>query len=206
MAMTALTLWIAAGITAAGGGGMTDQTMPPARLALALKVAGQGLPHCRSYLADGSEEPCLPRFALRRGSGINGWSRGGAIAFTHKAATRLSDDEFALLAGHEIAHWYLGHQGSTRASEQAADRLGAELACRAGFDLVKGASLFGHLRPSRHHPPAAERRAAVLAVGCGGARAVVALADGGRQLDRSVNLSSERHAVITLKSVIYAAA
>jgi len=179
MGMAVLTILIAAGFAAAGGGGGGEQTMPPERLALALKVAGQGLPHCRSYLADGSEAPCLPRFALRRGSEINGWSRGGAIAFTHAAATRLSDDEFALLAGHEIAHWYLGHQGSTHASEQAADRLGAELACRAGFDPVKGASLFRHLRADRVHARAEVRVAAVSALGCGGAKAVAALADGG---------------------------
>ena len=57
----------------------------------------------------------------------------------------------------------------TLANELAADRMGAELACRAGFDPAAGASLFRHLRPSRVHPKAGVRRAAVLAVGCGDA-------------------------------------
>ncbi len=155
------------------------QPLPAEQLEIALRVAGPGLPHCRSTLADGSEAPCLPAFALRPGGTVNGWSLGPRIPFSQAATRRLNRNEFALLAGHEIAHWYLGHQASTPETERAADRLGAQLACQAGFDPVAGASLFGYLRPSRRHPPAAERRAVVLAVGCGGKRAVVAMADGG---------------------------
>ncbi len=59
--------------------------------------------------------------------------------------------------------------GQHPANELAADRMGAELACRAGFDPAAGASLFRHLRPSRVHPKAGVRRAAVLAAGCGDA-------------------------------------
>jgi hypothetical protein len=141
--------------------------LPAPHRAIALSVAGEGLPACRSYPPGGGEEPCLPQFAVRRGGTVNGWSRGARITFTAAATTRLSRDEFALLAGHEIAHWYLGHRGSTPQAELAADRLGAQLACRAGFNVAAGASLFRHLAPSKLHPPATQRRAAVLEAGCG---------------------------------------
>lgn len=124
------------------------------------------MPACQSYRPDGTEGACLPVFAVRRGSGINGWSLAGRISFSSAATIRLNRDEFALLAGHEIAHYYLGHKGSTKAAELAADRLGAELACKAGFDPVSGMTLFRHLRSSRVHPSSGERRAAVLAAGC----------------------------------------
>lgn len=56
--------------------------------------------------------------------------------FTRGATTRLTADEFALLAGHEIAHWYLGHTGegdaaTRREAELAAHCLGASPACPA---------------------------------------------------------------------------
>lgn len=110
--------------------------LPDDRQAIALKVAAQGLPECRMYHADGSEGPCLPIFTVTRGKAVNSRSLAGQIAFTHGATTRLSDDEFALLAGHEIAHWYLGHRGSSLEAELAADRLGALLACRAAVLAV----------------------------------------------------------------------
>jgi hypothetical protein len=142
--------------------------LPPDRLAIALKVAGPGLPHCRSYHPDGSEGPCLPRFVLVPGRRINGWSAAGLIRITRGAADRLDPDAFALLAGHEIAHWYLGHAPASPAAELAADRLGAELACRAGYDVARGAGLLAHLTPDRVHPRREVREAVVLGVECGG--------------------------------------
>jgi hypothetical protein len=140
--------------------------VPKHHLDIANSVAGEGKPACQSYRSDGTEGPCLPVFAVHRGSGVNGWSLAGRVTFSSGAITRLSNDEFALLAGHEIAHYYLGHKGSTPAAELAADRLGADLACKAGFDPVSAVSLFRYLRPSKVHPPSGERRAAVLEVGC----------------------------------------
>ena len=51
-------------------------------------------------------------------SGVN--DKQYTITFTRGATERLTEDEFALLAGHEIAHWYLGHRGSSVAAELAA--------------------------------------------------------------------------------------
>ncbi len=153
--------------------------LPEPQREIALRIAGQGLPSCRSHHPGGGEGPCLPDFAMRPDGPVNGWSLGGRITFTTAATTRLSRDEFALLAGHEIAHWYLGHRGSSPDAELAADRLGAQLACQAGFDVAAGASLFRHLRPGRNHPPAERRREAVLGVQCGNPPGV-AIGDGYR--------------------------
>ena len=119
------------------------------------------------YHADGREGPCLPRFAVTPSGQINGRSRAGHITFTRGATTRLTADEFALLAGHEIAHWYLGHTKSSHEAELAADRLGAQLACQAGYDVAKGANVYRFLGKSRAHPDRVVRRATVLAAGCG---------------------------------------
>lgn len=137
--MAALAILALIGAAASSTGGAS--ALPPDYLAIALKVAGQGLPGCRSYHPDGTEGPCLPRFALKRSGGINGWSLDGTITFTRGATKRLTKDEFALLAGHEIAHWNLGHRGSSVEAELAADQLGAELACKAGYDVARGARL-----------------------------------------------------------------
>lgn len=144
---------------------MTDP-LPPDRLAIAMSVAGQGRPACRLYHPDRREEPCLPTFSVTEGKAVNGQGLAGHIIFTRGAITRLTDDEFALLAGHELAHWYLGHTRTDRAAELAADRLGAKLACRAGHDPASGITLFRFLKQSRVHPPRAQRVAAVLAVPC----------------------------------------
>lgn len=146
--------------------------LPPDYQAIALRVAGPGRPECRMYHADGREGPCLPSFALSPSGSINGHSRAGHITFTRGATTRLTADEFALLAGHEIAHWYLGHTGdgdaaTRREAELAADRLGAQLACQAGYDVAKGAAVFRFMSKSRVHPEREVRVRTVLAVGCG---------------------------------------
>ncbi|PLK26433.1 hypothetical protein [Novosphingobium sp. TH158] len=145
---------------------VTTPTLPPSHLAIALAVAGQGQPGCTAYHPDGSTGPCLPRFAIRGGGGVNGQSLGMQITFTRGATTRLTRDEFALLAAHEVAHSYLGHNGSSREAELAADRLGAQLACQAGFDPQAGTGLFRFLRSGSKHPKAEQRRAAVLSVPC----------------------------------------
>ena len=147
-------------------GSVSGTALPADHLDIAIRVAGQGLPHCTTYHSDGTASPCLPQFALRNGNQVNGWNLRGQIAFTVGATRHLNRDEFALLAGHEIAHWYLGHTQSSHANELAADQLGAELACRAGFDPVAGSGLYGHLISDRRHPAQNVRREAVLQVAC----------------------------------------
>lgn len=153
-------------------------TLPSEHLEIALRVAGAGLPACSSYLADGSVQACLPKFAVKGGGRVNGWSFGGRITFTQGAIQKLTNDEFAVLAGHEIAHWYLGHNGSSPRAELEADKLGIDLACKAGFNVSAGLGLFRHIRSNRSHGSANIRIEAAQAAQCPGGQP----RQGGRQL------------------------
>ena len=135
-------------------------------LDIALRVAGDGLPDCRSYLADGRVQPCLPAFTVKRSNSVNGWSQGGRITFTQGAIQKLTREEFAILAGHEIAHWYLGHKGSSPQAELDADRLGLALACRAGFNIGAGLGLFRYIRTNSSHGRTNLRMKAVYSAQC----------------------------------------
>ncbi|MFM5953625.1 MAG: hypothetical protein ACKOPE_04895 [Novosphingobium sp.] len=140
--------------------------LPEPQRAIALAVAAPGRPHCTATAPDGTSGPCLPVFTLSSGGGVNARTLGDSIRITRGAARKLSPQEFALLAAHEVAHSWLGHDRSTHANELAADRLGAELACRAGFDPLAGLSLYRHLRSGKTHPPGEQRRATIAAVPC----------------------------------------
>lgn len=133
---------------------------------IALRVAGKGFPDCRSYLLDGTVRPCFPAFVVKRGGRINAWSLGGVITLSEGAVQRLNRDEFAILVGHEIAHWYLGHKTSSPQAELEADKLGLLLACDAGFDIQIGLGLFRHLRTSRSHGNSVTRMKAVRLADC----------------------------------------
>jgi Zn-dependent protease with chaperone function len=141
-------------------------TLAEDRHIVAGDIAAAGRPACISYHADGTVTPCRPHIVLVPGRSINAWRKGSQIRITRAAAEKLSPDEFALLAGHEIAHYYLDHTGNSRTNELAADRLGAELACKAGYDPVAGASMLRFLRAGPHHPRTAARREVVLAATC----------------------------------------
>lgn len=141
-------------------------TLADERKAIASDVAAAGRPACTSFHPDGSETPCRPTIALVPGRSINAWRQGSQIRFTRAASERLTPNEFALLAGHEIAHYYLGHKDNSRANELAADRLGAELACKAGYDPRAGASLLRYLKAGPNHPRAAVRLKAILEAPC----------------------------------------
>jgi hypothetical protein len=136
------------------------------RQAIAADLVRTGKPGCTSYGADGVEAPCRPAIALVPGRSINAWRQGAQIRITRAASQRLNRDEFALLTAHEIAHYYLGHTDNSQANELAADRLGAELACRAGYDPAAGASVLRFLRAGPHHPRRAVRLQVVLGVDC----------------------------------------
>lgn len=139
----------------------------PAQLAeIAQKVASDGMPNCKSYRPDGSEGPCIPIFILRNGRSVNGYSEIGKITLTTTSAERLTQDEFALLVGHELAHLYLGHRRSTVDNELAADQMGAQLACKAGFSPESGVTLFRYVGQGRDHPQRAARIQSVLQVKC----------------------------------------
>lgn len=65
-----------------------------------------------------------------------------------------NDDELALVAGHELAHIILDRdleaQGiHNKRKEDAADKLGAELASCAGYDIVRGSLLWNRFDKAR---------------------------------------------------------
>ena len=138
----------------------------PQQADIAERVVGASTPECLVYRPDQTQEPCRPVFAVTAGVHVNAWTKGERINLSRGAVLRLNHDEFALLIAHEVAHYLLGHRISSPEVELAADRLGAELACRAGHDPAAGLSLLKHLAAGRSHPPRAQRRAVILGVPC----------------------------------------
>ena len=141
-------------------------SLTPARAAVVSRVLGDGKPDCLSYLPDGSQAPCIPSLLVTPDQDVHGAAKGVEIEISAGAMNRLTEDEFALLVGHELAHWFLGHHESQPATEIAADRLGATLACRAGFNAHAGATLFRYFSGSTTYPEPKRRRRAVLQVPC----------------------------------------
>ena len=94
---------------------------------------------------------CPARVRLARSSQANAFATGSYVVMTTRLLGALrSDDELAIIIGHELAHNILHHEerieqqahsGSggkaarIRAAEEEADRLGLRLAAAAGYDL-----------------------------------------------------------------------
>lgn len=150
--------------------------VPPDRtteyLAVAAHVAGTGKPGCMAYSSGGTTGACLPHYTVKRGRRINAWAYQGNIEFSSAAIGRLTSDQFALLAGHEIAHFYLGHTQSSVTTELEADMLGALLACRAGYRMEAAAGLYRYARGGRSYPSPKLRRRVIMDLAatadCGG--------------------------------------
>jgi len=130
---------------------------------------------------------CPARVRLARSGQMNAFAnRGYAIMTTALLGFMQSDDEIAIVLGHEIAHVILGHperldaqgvprqgplrtlgaNGSrVRATEEEADRLGLRLAWAAGYDVSAAISFWrryqGKISPrllSTHPEPKARER------------------------------------------------
>jgi hypothetical protein len=100
----------------------------------------------------GSEPGCIGRVRLAYSTQMNAFSlRGYVVMTTAMLGYVRSDDELAVVVGHELSHSILGHQGlrdeegilaglgikpnAIWKREAAADRLGLRLMAAAGFDL-----------------------------------------------------------------------
>jgi hypothetical protein len=100
----------------------------------------------------GSEPGCIGRVRLARSTQMNAFSLRGYVVMTSAMLGYVrSEDELAVVLGHELSHSILGHQGlrdeegilaglGIKASavwkrEEAADRLGLRLMAAAGYDL-----------------------------------------------------------------------
>ena len=148
----------------------TDRTTQ--YMAIATTVAGAGKPDCRARSLRNTRGSCFPRYSVRRGKQINAWAFDGNIEFSSGAIGRLTGPEFAMLAGHEIAHFYLGHTHSSVTTELEADMLGALLACRAGYRIDAAAGLYRYARAGRSYPSPKLRRKVIMDLAasaeCGG--------------------------------------
>lgn len=142
-------------------------------MAIATRVAGAGRLDCKAAAPRNAQGTCLPRYSVRRGKRINAWAYQGSIEFSSGAIGRLTSAQFAMLAGHEIAHFYLGHTHSSVTNELEADMLGALLTCRAGYRIEAAADLYQYARGGRSYPTPKVRRQVVMDLAqtadCGGA-------------------------------------
>jgi hypothetical protein len=103
-------------------------------------------------LALASEPGCIGRVRLARSGQMNAFSlRGYVVMTTAMLGYVRSEDELAVVLGHELSHSILGHQGirdeegilaglgikpnAIWRREEAADRLGLRLMAAAGYDL-----------------------------------------------------------------------
>jgi hypothetical protein len=99
-----------------------------------------------------SEAGCIGRVRLARSGQMNAFSlRGYVVMTTAMLGYVRSEDELAVVLGHELSHSILGHQGlrdeegllaglgikpnAIWKREAAADRLGLRLMAAAGYDL-----------------------------------------------------------------------
>lgn len=82
---------------------------------------------------------------------VNAFTTGNGVYFTQGAYLFLSDNEKALVIGHEIAHVILHHtdneyymfvDAASNENELMADNLGAVWAHKAGYDVCKGREVF----------------------------------------------------------------
>lgn len=90
------------------------------------------------------EAACTPRYIVKADKGIAAFTDGANIAVSAKLMDfAQSDDEIALVTGHELAHVVYGDDeasglGQRRFWEDRADLLGLRIAHCAGYDVEKG--------------------------------------------------------------------
>lgn len=146
-------------------------------ISLSNEAAGRGSVTLR--LSDGQERNIRPTLVcaspvlLVRSEDLNAATDGNSVAITTGLYGLLrSDDEVAVILGHELAHILLGHTKSGAAEAPAreieADHIGLKLAARAGFDINAAPALWKRLNSlqvaaglSASHPSGPAREAAI---------------------------------------------
>ncbi|MFN9162495.1 MAG: M48 family metalloprotease [Alphaproteobacteria bacterium] len=165
-------------ITHVDGVGLpTGQGATARFISLSNEAAGRGSVTLR--LAGGQERTirptpvCASPVLLVRSEDLNAATDGNALAITTGLYGLLrSDDEIAVILGHELAHILLGHTKAGPAEDPAreidADRTGLELAASAGFDIDAAPALWKRLNTlqlaaglSATHPTGPAREAAI---------------------------------------------
>lgn len=90
---------------------------------------------------------------------MNAHMSGSVMTINQGMLDRTTVSELALVIGHELGHYKLGHSSSTPSNELAADRAGWDYASNAGYNVCKGKDLFKKLgkKASKTHPGGDER-------------------------------------------------
>lgn len=132
--------------------------------------------------ASGQEDEC-PHIQIVNDATVNAYTTKDGIFVYQGIIDVLNNiDELALVVGHELSHYLLGHVtrkalstvGLTRRQEMQADKYGAILMMLAGYDLCKGRNmlivlldLYGDVMDA-DHPDNAYRYAQLQLPSCGG--------------------------------------
>ena len=79
-------------------------------------------------------------------------------------ALALNTNTVAFILAHELAHKMLGHRGSTYSREYAADKLGVQLATKAGYNMCQGIKILLTFKGGKTHAPGIDRYNRVVGV------------------------------------------
>ena len=107
----------------------------------------------RKLVVSSGESDRIPPLIISNNEEVNAYTNGEIIVL-HQGIIDItkSDDEIALIIGHEIAHNTLGHldgeknKEMTREGEAMADRVGAYYMMKAGYNLCKGREVWKAMR------------------------------------------------------------
>lgn len=101
-----------------------------------------------------------PRLYIDSNSSVNASSGGMRITVYRGMMDFVNNNaEMAMVLGHELAHYSLGHPRSTIPNEYAADARGAQYIQRAGYSKCQGAMVLYRLHNGRSdtHPDSTSR-------------------------------------------------
>ncbi len=126
----------------------------------------------------GQSQDALPMYIVNENI-ENAYNDGSKIVIYQGLIDKCTDDELALVIGHEIAHGMLGHLGKLNTDvpseiavlEANADKMGAVYMMKAGYNVCKGRELFKHWKEEngnalgQSHPDYSYRYAE-LNIGC----------------------------------------
>lgn len=150
---------------------MLDAAM--VRPAIKLRIAHEGT--ARDVVLSG-QPACASRVQIIAGKSINAGADGQYVQINARMMDFvLSDDELAVIIGHELAHNIRRHKAMKTKSKEAeyeADALGAWLVARAGYDVNAIQTFWTRFEDRTNagvfadgtHPPKKKRLAAIAAV------------------------------------------
>lgn len=101
-----------------------------------------------------------PALILRNDGRVNAGARFYLISINKGMLEFVkNEDELAIILGHELAHFNLGHKRSNHENEFTADRVGAIYAERAGYDRCRGVIVIKRFNSEAGdtHPSSRER-------------------------------------------------